>query len=137
MTKKKKKGGFGKLMKSSSDDVDLLNTLSGYVAMAVENARLYNSLAAKAEQYERLKEFSENIVESINVGILAADLEDRVESWNSRIERLTGIPVEDAASATEREALTATLKQDRMLMPKTPGRPDKHTRRKLRARRRD
>jgi len=26
------------------------------------------------------------------VGILAADLEDRVESWNSQIERLTGIP---------------------------------------------
>ncbi|MCL4796929.1 MAG: PAS domain-containing protein [Bryobacteraceae bacterium] len=76
----------------SSDDVELLQTLSGYVAMAVENARLYNSLAAKAEQVERLKEFSENIVESINVGILAADLEDRVESWNSRIERLTGIP---------------------------------------------
>jgi PAS domain S-box-containing protein len=76
----------------SSDDVELLQTLSGYIAMAVENARLYNSLAAKAEQVERLKEFSENIVESINVGILAADLEDRVESWNSRIERLTGIP---------------------------------------------
>lgn len=76
----------------SSDDVELLQTLSGYVAMAVENARLYSSLAAKAEQVERLKEFSENIVESINVGILAADLEDRVESWNSRIERLTGIP---------------------------------------------
>jgi len=76
----------------SSDDVELLQTLSGYVAMAIENARLYNSLAAKAEQVERLKEFSENIVESINVGILAADLEDRVESWNSRIERLTGIP---------------------------------------------
>ena len=76
----------------SSDDVELLQTLSGYVAMAVENARLYNSLAAKAAQVERLKEFSENIVESINVGILAADLEDRVESWNSRIERLTGIP---------------------------------------------
>lgn len=80
----------------STDDVDLLNTLSGYVAMAVENARLYNSLAAKAEQYERLKEFSENIVESINVGILAADLDDRVESWNSRIERLTGISREEA-----------------------------------------
>jgi signal transduction histidine kinase len=75
----------------SSDDVDLLSTLSGYVAMAVENARLYRTLADKAEQYERLKEFSENIVESINVGILAADLEDRVESWNSEIERLTGI----------------------------------------------
>ncbi len=76
----------------SSDDIDLLASLAGYIAMAVENARLYRSLAAKAEQYERLKEFSENIVESINVGILAADLEDRVESWNSQIERLTGIP---------------------------------------------
>jgi two-component system NtrC family sensor kinase len=39
-----------------------------------------------------LKEFSENIVESINVGILAADLDDRVESWNTQIERLTGTP---------------------------------------------
>jgi PAS domain S-box-containing protein len=76
----------------SSDDIDLLASLAGYIALAIENARLYNSLAAKAEQYERLKEFSENIVESINVGILAADLEDRVESWNSEIERLTGIP---------------------------------------------
>jgi hypothetical protein len=75
----------------SSDDIDLLSSLAGYLAMAVENARLYRSLAAKAEQYERLKEFSENIVESINVGILAADLDDRVESWNSQIERLTGL----------------------------------------------
>ncbi|MGC4048204.1 MAG: GAF domain-containing protein [Paludibaculum sp.] len=84
----------------SSDDIDLLASLAGYIAMAVENARLYRSLAAKAEQYERLKEFSENIVESINVGILAADLEDRVESWNSQIERLTGIP-RDRRGGTE------------------------------------
>ena len=34
----------------------------------------------------------------------------------------------------ERETKLATLRQDRMLMPKTPGRPDKHTRRKLRER---
>jgi two-component system NtrC family sensor kinase len=76
----------------SSDDVDLVLTLCGYVAIAVENAGLYRSLQFKVEEYERLKEFSENIVESINVGILAADLDDRVESWNSQIEKLTGIP---------------------------------------------
>lgn len=34
----------------------------------------------------------------------------------------------------EREAQLKLLKQDRMLMPRTAGRPDKHTRRKLRAR---
>ncbi len=76
----------------SSDDLELLVTLSGYVAIAIENSRLYSSLQEKVEEYERLKEFSENIVESINVGIMAVDLHDRVESWNSQIEKLTGIP---------------------------------------------
>jgi signal transduction histidine kinase len=75
----------------SRDDVDLLSTLSGYVGIAIENSRLYQSLQRKAEEYERLKEFSENIVESINVGILAADLDDRVGSWNPLMERLTGV----------------------------------------------
>lgn len=87
----------------ASDDLELLMTLSNYVAMAVENARLYRTLADKAAQYERLKEFSENIVESINVGILAADLDDRVESWNSQIERLTGISRSAAVGRTLRE----------------------------------
>src|ERR1022692_3441303 len=80
----------------SSVDVELMITLAGYVAIAIENATLYRSLQLKVEEYERLKEFSENIVESINVGILAADLEDRVESWNSQIEQLTGITREQA-----------------------------------------
>jgi len=43
---------------------------------------------------------------------------------------------EDEASVQRREALAATLQQDRMLMPRTAGRPDKHTRRKLRTRNR-
>ncbi|MDQ2839971.1 MAG: ATP-binding protein [Acidobacteriota bacterium] len=80
----------------SKDDIELLVTLSNYVAIAIENSRLYSSLQRKADEYERLKEFSENIVESINVGILAAGLDDRVESWNAEIERLTGITREQA-----------------------------------------
>jgi PAS domain S-box-containing protein len=93
----------------SSEDVELLVTLSGYVGIAIDNAMLYRSLARKVEEYERLKEFSENIVESINVGILAADLEDRVESWNSQIEKLTGISREDAVGRTLRELLPEDL----------------------------
>jgi signal transduction histidine kinase len=61
------------------------------------------------DEYERLKEFSENIVESINVGILAADLHDRVESWNSQIERLTGIPRHIAIGRTLGELFPADL----------------------------
>ncbi len=40
--------------------------------------------------------------------------------------------VEDEETTRQREAQTAALRQDRLLMPRTPGRPDKHTRRKLR-----
>jgi two-component system NtrC family sensor kinase len=93
----------------STVDVELLVTLAGYVGIAIENASLYRSLQRKVEEYERLKEFSENIVESINVGILAADLEDRVESWNAQIERLTGIPREQAVGRRLGELFPAEL----------------------------
>ena len=93
----------------SSVDIELLVTLSGYVGIAIENASLYRSLELKVEEYERLKEFSENIVESINVGILAADLDDRVESWNSQIEQLTGIARAEAVGKTLAELFPPDL----------------------------
>ena len=93
----------------SSEDVELLMTLSGYVGIAIDNAKLYQSLQRKVDEYERLKEFSENIVESIHVGILAADLEDRVESWNSQMEKLTGILRQDAVGRKLRELLPEDL----------------------------
>ncbi|MBI4904875.1 MAG: PAS domain S-box protein [Acidobacteria bacterium] len=95
----------------SSDDLDLLVSIAGYLGIAMENARLYQSLERKAEEFERLKEFSENIVESINVGILAADLDDRVESWNTQLERLTGVSREQALGRRLCEVFPADLCQ--------------------------
>jgi len=93
----------------SSEDVELLVTLSGYLGIAIDNATLYRSLEQKVSEYERLKDYSENIVESLNVGIVAADLEGRVESWNSQIEKMTGIPRHDALGRGLRELFPADL----------------------------
>ena len=95
----------------SSVDVELLITLAGSVGIAIENAGLYRSLQQKVAEYERLKEFSENIVESINVGILAADLQDRVESWNTQIEQLSGIAREAAVGRKLSDLFPAELSE--------------------------
>jgi two-component system, NtrC family, sensor kinase len=74
----------------TSEDLELLETVSDYVGIALENARLYRSLEQKASEYQSLKDFSENIIESINVGVLVQDVEGRVAGWNKALELLTG-----------------------------------------------
>jgi two-component system, NtrC family, sensor kinase len=91
--------GLGKTREGdllSSEDVELLRTITGYVTIALENARLYESLETKARAYQNLKDFSENIIESINVGVIAVNLEQRVESWNTPMEALYGMPRAEA-----------------------------------------
>ena len=75
----------------SSEDVELLESLASYIGIALQNASLYARLEDKISEFERLKEFNENIVESINVGILALDLEDRIESWNAQMEAMYAV----------------------------------------------
>jgi len=72
----------------SSEDVELLESLASYIGIALQNASLYARLGEKIAEFERLKEFNENIVESINVGIFAMDLDDRIESWNAQMEAM-------------------------------------------------
>jgi two-component system NtrC family sensor kinase len=87
--------GLGKTTQGdflSSEDIELLETLGGYLGIAIQNGRLYASLQQKVAQYERLKDFNENIVESINVGVIALDMEDRIESWNAQMEVMYALP---------------------------------------------
>jgi PAS domain S-box-containing protein len=70
----------------SSEDMEVLESLAGYIGIAIQNAQLYRKLEQKITDFERLKEFNENIVESINIGIFAVDLDDQIESWNAQME---------------------------------------------------
>jgi two-component system NtrC family sensor kinase len=76
----------------SSEDMELLESLAGYIGIAIQNAQLYQRLEQKITEFESLKEFHENIVESINVGVFAVDLEDRIESWNTQMEGMFAKP---------------------------------------------
>jgi two-component system NtrC family sensor kinase len=90
----------------SSEDVEILRTVSGYVAVAIENSLLYQEQQERAAELELLKEFNESIVESINVGLLAVDLDGRVTRCNSALEKMLGMR-RDAAVGLRVEELFA------------------------------
>ncbi|PYT93645.1 MAG: histidine kinase [Acidobacteria bacterium] len=107
--------GLGKTVDGdflSSDDVELVETIAGYVAVALDNAQLYSSLEQKALEIARLKDFSENIVESLNVGVLAVDLDGIVESWNTRMEQLFAVLRRDAVGRRLSSLLPEELAQE-------------------------
>jgi PAS domain S-box-containing protein len=104
--------GLGKTIDGdllTSEDFELLFTIAGYLAVALDNAQMYSSLEQKAQQIERLKDFSENIVESMNVGVLAVDFEGRIEFWNSQLEQSIGVRRADAVGRMIEEILPADL----------------------------
>ncbi len=80
----------------SSEDMEVLESLAGYIGIAIQNAQLYRNLESKINEFEKLKDFNQNIVESINIGIFAVDLDDRIESWNAQMEVLFARPRADA-----------------------------------------
>jgi PAS domain S-box-containing protein len=71
--------------------VEILRTVSGYVAVAIENSLLYQEQQERAAELELLKELNESIVESINVGLLAVDLDGRITHCNSALEEMLGV----------------------------------------------
>lgn len=105
----------------SSEDVDILLTVSGYVAVAIENSLLYQEQQERAGELKLLKEFNESIIESINVGLLAVDLEGRVTRLNSALEEIldlsraeaVGKRVEDLFSEDFTDTLHQVLGEDR------------------------
>jgi PAS domain S-box-containing protein len=93
----------------SSEDVELLESLASYIGIALQNASLYSRLEEKISEFERLKEFNENIVESTNVGILAVDLEGHIESWNAQMEAMYALSRAEALGQALRAVFPSEL----------------------------
>ncbi len=104
--------GLGKTVDGdflSSDDVELVETIAGYVAVALDNAQLYSSLEQKALEIARLKDFSENIVESLNVGVFGVARQEAVGRQLSSL-----LPEElarEIAARGDQEQITGIYKQ--------------------------
>lgn len=77
-------------------DIAPLMTMAGQAAIALENARLYDSLRAVSNRYQALHQFNSRILKSANLGIYTVDDQLRITSWNPRIEEMSGLSEQEA-----------------------------------------
>jgi PAS domain S-box-containing protein len=82
-----RKDGFDPL---NSEEKDLLQAIAGQAATAFLNGQLYKTLQQKASELQRLTDYNENILESMDSGILVLDLDAKVVRWNRAMEQLYG-----------------------------------------------
>ncbi len=80
----------------SSEDIDILQTVSGYVAVAIDNSLLLKEQEERAEEMALLKEFNESIVESVNVGLLAVNDVGVITRCNTSFESMFGYQRDEA-----------------------------------------
>jgi PAS domain S-box-containing protein len=75
----------------NSEDLALLMAVAAQVATALENGRLYRALRIKAEEVDRMRQFNESILESLDAGLVVVDVHDVVVLWNRALERFYGV----------------------------------------------
>lgn len=75
----------------NTEDWELLTTISSSVALAIENAALYHQASIRAEELERLKDYSENIIESLTVGVVVLNQKGEIIGWNRVLEEIFGL----------------------------------------------
>ncbi len=80
----------------NSEDLALLTAVASQVATAIENGRLYRQLHLKAEELGRMRAFNENILESLDDGLVVFDEDERIVRWNRALESFYGVTTSDA-----------------------------------------
>ncbi|MDA2934099.1 ATP-binding protein [Acidobacteria bacterium AH-259-D05] len=93
----------------STEDLDLIGTLSGYAAIAIDNALLYQSLEGKASELAELKAYNEEVVESITVGVGVISPEGEITVWNNAMEAICGLERREVLGKNISDILPASL----------------------------
>ena len=91
----------------NSEDLALLTAVASQVATAIENGRLYRQLHLKAEELGRMREFNDNILESLDDGLVVFDSSERIVRWNSALEHFYGVDRAEAVDSTLNEVFDA------------------------------
>ena len=73
------------------EDLNALRAFADQAAIAIDNARLFESVRQKMNEISALKTFQDNIFASIASGVIATDLSDRITAFNRAAETIFAI----------------------------------------------
>ncbi|MBI4240742.1 MAG: PAS domain-containing protein [Candidatus Rokubacteria bacterium] len=68
-----------------ADDTDLLSTLAGQAGIAIKNAQLHQEVVL-------VNEYIDNILKTMESGVVAVSVERKITLFNPAAERMTGLP---------------------------------------------
>ena len=84
----------------TGNDLDFLVGLSQQAAIAIENARLFQTSKDAEEGYRKQKQYFESLVEISPVAVVTMDRDQTVSGWNPAAARLFGYTPEEAIGRT-------------------------------------
>ena len=109
----------------NSEDLALLTAVAGQVATAIENGRLYRQLHLKAEELGRMREFNENILESLDDGLVVFDADETIVRWNRALEEFYGVARDDGDRPPARRSVRRAVRRGAAgRAPRAPRRRD-------------
>jgi len=102
----------------SDRDRDLLAAFAGQAAVAIENARLFESVS-------NAKALMDNVFASITSGVITTDVQDQITFFNRAAERILRVPATVVGGSRFADALPALEDQLRLVVDqvKTSGEP--------------
>jgi len=92
----------------NAEDWELMRTISSPVALALENAYLYDQATIRAMELERLKDYSQNIIESLTVGVAVCDEDGKIIGWNRVLEDIFSMKKESVMNEKLRDVIGET-----------------------------
>jgi adenylate cyclase len=88
-------------------DLEALRAFADQAAIAIENARLFESVQQKVNEISALKTFQDNIFYSIASGVVATDLQGRITAFNHAAETIFAIPAVQSLGQHYRETFAS------------------------------
>ncbi len=69
------------------EDWELMYSITQSLTLSVENASLYSELESQFNEINILKEFNENVIENINMGLVVLTKLNLIKTWNNFMEQ--------------------------------------------------